>query len=53
VLKIRKHLLFVDDEPGIRETLPIILKMHDFEVKAAATVMEAQAPRSGQSDSQV
>src|SRR3954471_14100555 len=34
-------LLFVDDEPTIRLTLPRILEMHQFEVKAAANVAEA------------
>ena len=34
-------LLFVDDEPTIRLTLPKILEMHEFEVKAAATVTAA------------
>ena len=36
-------VLFVDDEPGIRQTLPTILRMHDFEVLAVATVSEALA----------
>jgi YesN/AraC family two-component response regulator len=36
-------LLFVDDEPTIRLTLPRILEMHDFEVKAAANVPDALA----------
>jgi YesN/AraC family two-component response regulator len=35
------RLLFVDDEPSIRYTLPAILRMHDFEVEVAATVGEA------------
>ena len=34
-------LLFVDDEPGIRITLPAILEMHGFKVSTAATVQEA------------
>jgi YesN/AraC family two-component response regulator len=34
-------LLFVDDEPGIRITLPAILEMHGFQVTTAATVQEA------------
>jgi len=34
-------LLFVDDEPGIRLTLPVILERAGFEVTAAATVPEA------------
>jgi YesN/AraC family two-component response regulator len=36
-------VLFVDDEPTIRATLPLILEMHDFEVKAAANVQDALA----------
>ncbi len=35
------RLLFVDDEPSLRLTLPEILKMHNFEVHSAATVAEA------------
>jgi len=35
------RLLFVDDEPAMRLTLPAILKMHDFEVHSAASVAEA------------
>lgn len=34
-------MLFVDDEPSIRLTLPSILEMHGFDVCAAATVAEA------------
>jgi YesN/AraC family two-component response regulator len=34
-------LLFVDDESGIRITLPAILQMHGFQVSTAATVPEA------------
>lgn len=34
-------LLFVDDEPGIRATLPTILQMHGFETVTVATVQEA------------
>lgn len=36
-------VLFVDDEPGIRQTLPTILRMHDFEVVAVASVSAALA----------
>src|SRR6266852_919825 len=40
--KMRKQkLLFVDDEPNIRNTLPLILQKHGFGVKSAATVREA------------
>ena len=34
-------VLFVDDEPTIRLTLPKILEMHEFEVRAAANVQDA------------
>jgi ActR/RegA family two-component response regulator len=34
-------VLFVDDEPNIRLTLPCILKHHGFEVTTAASVAEA------------
>src|SRR5437868_9746999 len=37
----KTKVLFVDDEPTIRLTLPKILEMHEFEVKTAATVGEA------------
>lgn len=35
------RVLFVDDEPGIRETLPAILRSRGYEVVATATVREA------------
>lgn len=38
---MQKKLLFVDDEPHIRATLPIILGRHGFEVSTAETVAEA------------
>jgi len=34
-------ILFVDDEPAIRLSLPEILRMHGYDVTAAATVSEA------------
>lgn len=37
----RKRILFVDDEPSIRLTLPSVLELHGFEVKSAASVAEA------------
>ena len=40
-MRQKTKLLFVDDEPAIRLTLPKILEMHDFEVKAAANVQDA------------
>jgi len=36
-----KYVLFVDDEPGIRATLPPILRRNGFQVCVAATVQEA------------
>lgn len=38
---VRKRLLFVDDEPGIRRTLPAILSKYGFSVTVTATVSEA------------
>jgi DNA-binding response OmpR family regulator len=35
------RILFVDDEPGIRLSLPALLKLSGFEVVSAATVSEA------------
>jgi len=40
-LPVLKRLLFVDDERGIRETLPVILRRCGFTVTAAASVPEA------------
>jgi ActR/RegA family two-component response regulator len=37
------RILFVDDEPNIRLTMPQILKMHGYDVTVAATVPEALA----------
>jgi len=37
----RRRLLFVDDEEGIRTTLPAILERRGFEVRVAASVAEA------------
>ena len=37
----KARVLFVDDEPGIRATLPAVLDMHDFETTAVASVGEA------------
>ncbi len=37
----KARVLFVDDEPGIRATLPAVLGMHDFETTAVASVGEA------------
>jgi DNA-binding NtrC family response regulator len=40
-LSTPKRLLFVDDEPGIRNTLPVILKMYGFTVTVAPKVSDA------------
>jgi ActR/RegA family two-component response regulator len=37
----RKRVLFVDDEPSIRLTLPPILEEHGFDVRSAGSVAEA------------
>lgn len=37
----KKRILFVDDEPSLRVTIPAILEMHGYELMAAATVPEA------------
>ncbi len=37
------RVLFVDDEPAIRETLPQILRVHGFEAFCAASVAQALA----------
>lgn len=37
----KPRLLFVDDEPSIRFTLPAILEMHGYEVTCCASVTEA------------
>lgn len=42
-MPLRHRILFVDDEPNIRLTLPPVLEQHGFEVKTAATVAEAVA----------
>jgi len=38
---LSKRLLFVDDEEGIRTTLPAILQRRGFDVRVAASVAEA------------
>jgi DNA-binding NtrC family response regulator len=40
-MKLTKRLLFVDDEPAIRKTLPVILRRYGFTVSVAGTVAEA------------
>ena len=37
------RVLFVDDDPSIRETLPTILKAQDFDVASVGTVADALA----------
>jgi DNA-binding response OmpR family regulator len=37
------RVLFVDDEPTIRETCPAILRKHDFNVTSVGTVADALA----------
>jgi len=39
----RKRILFVDDEPSIRLTLPQVLQEYGFEVKTAGSVADALA----------
>jgi DNA-binding NtrC family response regulator len=41
--RIGKRLLFVDDEPNIRLTLPPVLEQHGFQVQVAASLFEALA----------
>lgn len=41
-MRRRNRILFVDDEPNIRLTLPPVLERHGFEVKAAGSVAEAE-----------
>jgi ActR/RegA family two-component response regulator len=43
VAELSKRVLFVDDEPSIRLTLPPILQNRGFEVRSAASVPEALA----------
>lgn len=38
---MQTRILFVDDEPSLRLTLPAILEQHGFNVSAAATVADA------------
>jgi ActR/RegA family two-component response regulator len=40
-IHLAARILFVDDEPGIRLSLPAVLTIHGFEVTAAGTVAEA------------
>lgn len=47
-MSARKRILFVDDEPSIRLTLPVILQEHGFDVRSASTVAEALAAINSQ-----
>jgi DNA-binding NtrC family response regulator len=38
---LRKRLLFVDDEPSIRATLPVILRRYGFTVSVAGSIADA------------
>jgi ActR/RegA family two-component response regulator len=40
-MESRRRLLFVDDEPKIRQLMSAILERHDFDVTVAGTVAEA------------
>lgn len=42
----QRRILFVDDEPGLRATLPVILRQHGFDVTAVASVADALAAMS-------
>jgi DNA-binding NtrC family response regulator len=46
-MPLRNRILFVDDEPNIRLTLPSVLEHHGFKVTAAGTVSEALREISG------
>ena len=46
-MPVRNRILFVDDEPSIRLTLPPVLEQHGFKVKSAGTVSEALREISG------
>ena len=51
VYRFDNRVLFVDDDPGIRTTLPAILEQHGFNIRVAANVSEALAEiRTGQFD---
>ncbi len=43
------RVLFVEDEPALRTTLPALLEQHGFEVRTAATVTEALRELQSQS----
>jgi DNA-binding NtrC family response regulator len=45
---VRKRILFVDDEAGIRLTLPRILSKHGFDVTVVANVTDAIAEMAAQ-----
>jgi DNA-binding response OmpR family regulator len=43
VLRMKRRILLVDDEPAILLTLKAVLELHDFEVDTAATAREARS----------
>lgn len=47
-MPLRKRVLFVDDEPSIRLTLPPVLEENGFEVRSAGSVAEALVEISSQ-----
>jgi ActR/RegA family two-component response regulator len=47
-LQTPTRVLFVDDEPSLRATLPEILKLHGFDVRVAGSVADALAAISSQ-----
>lgn len=47
-MPFRKRVLFVDDEPSIRLTLPPVLEENGFEVRSVASVAEALVEISSQ-----
>ena len=47
-MPLRKRVLFVDDEPSIRLTLPPVLEENGFEVRCVSSVPEALAEINSQ-----
>src|SRR5947207_3671956 len=48
--EISRSLLFVDDEPSIRLTLPPLLQEHGFQVNVAANVAALEAIKTNEFD---
>jgi ActR/RegA family two-component response regulator len=40
-MELRRRLLFVDDDPNVRQLIPAILRQHGFDVVVGSTVAEA------------